>query len=43
VRLGFAKAKFYSPNTKYKNEILALEQEAKDKKLGVWSSCDQKK
>ena len=43
IKLGFAKAKFYSPNTKYKNEITALEQEAKDKKLGLWSACELKK
>lgn len=42
VKLGFAKAKFYSPNTTYKKQFLELEQTAKDKNVGLWSSCESK-
>jgi micrococcal nuclease len=42
VKLGFAKAKFYSPNTTYKKQFQELEQIAKDKKLGLWGTCETK-
>ena len=42
VKLGFAKAKFYSPNTTHKKQFLELEQTAKDKNLGVWGGCQTK-
>ena len=40
VKLGFAKAKFYGKNTTYKKQFQDLEQNAKDKKLGLWNSCE---
>jgi micrococcal nuclease len=40
VKLGFAKAKFYGKNTTYKKQFQDLEQTAKDKKLGLWGSCE---
>jgi len=42
VKLGFAKAKFYSPNTTYKKQFQELEQTAKDKKVGLWGTCETK-
>ena len=42
VKLGFAKAKFYSPNTTHKRQFQELEQTAKDKNLGVWGGCQAK-
>jgi micrococcal nuclease len=39
VRKGYARARFYSPNTKYKSEVEALEKQAKQEKLGLWAKC----
>jgi micrococcal nuclease len=39
VLQGFAKAKFYSPNTTYKQQILQAEQIAKSKNQGLWKNC----
>lgn len=39
VSKGYGMAKFYSPNTAYKNEMLEGEKIAKEKKIGLWKDC----
>lgn len=39
VKNGFAKMVVYKPNNTYANEFQDWENEAKEKKLGVWGSC----
>jgi micrococcal nuclease len=39
VKQGFAKAKFYSPNTFYKKNLEKTQQEAKNQNLGLWARC----
>ncbi len=43
VKLGFATAKFYSPNFTYKKEFENLQDQAKEKKVGLWGTCEQSK
>lgn len=38
VRLGFAESKAYPPDTKYYDDLEALEQEAKREGLGLWQA-----
>jgi len=40
VKLGLAKAKFYSPNTTYKKQFERLQTQAKENKVGLWNSCE---
>jgi micrococcal nuclease len=37
VRNGFARVKSYSPNKTFEKPLLAIEEEARSKKIGVWS------
>lgn len=39
VREGFAKAKTYPPDVKYKERFQQAETEAQDNKRGMWKSC----
>ena len=39
VQRGLAKAVFYSPNLKYQDLLKKLEQEAREKQLGVWAEA----
>jgi micrococcal nuclease len=39
VSKGYGVAKFYSPNSFYKKEMLAGEQNAKENSLGIWKNC----
>ena len=39
VRGGFARAKPYAPNTRYKADLKALEAEAKAAGRGLWGAC----
>ncbi|MGL4757784.1 MAG: thermonuclease family protein [Patescibacteria group bacterium] len=40
VEKGYAKAKFYSPNTKFKKEIQSASDESQLLKKGLWSKCN---
>jgi micrococcal nuclease len=40
VEQGYAKAKFYSPNTTYKKELEQADKEAKEAKKGQWDKCN---
>jgi micrococcal nuclease len=40
VSNGFGYAKFYSPNTTYKKEMIEGENTAKSSKLGLWKACN---
>lgn len=37
---GFGRAKFYSPNTKYKKLFEGLEERARIERRGLWGACD---
>lgn len=39
VKLGFATAAAYPPDTKYQKEFSSAEQEAKKSKSGLWTAC----
>lgn len=39
VRQGFAKAKTYPPDIKYKDQFTQAEQEARENKRGLWGAC----
>jgi micrococcal nuclease len=39
IKKGFARARFYSPNTTYKKNFEAIQKEAQDTKAGIWSAC----
>jgi micrococcal nuclease len=39
VEKGYAKAKFYAPNTAYRNEMIKGETIARNNNLGLWSTC----
>ena len=36
VKVGYAKVATYPPNVKYRDQFIAAEWKAKEKKLGVW-------
>ena len=38
IKEGLAKVKIYPPNRKYENEFIALQNEAKEKKINIWNS-----
>ncbi|KAA6446903.1 thermonuclease family protein [Bacillus swezeyi] len=37
IKKGFARVAIFPPNTKYVDEFLKIEEEAKSKKVGIWS------
>jgi len=40
VRLGYANSYTYPPDVKYQTQLLAAEQEARDKQLGLWKPAE---
>lgn len=40
VRLGYARAVSYPPNTRYEEMFSQLEQQAREKNRGLWNVCD---
>lgn len=40
VQDGYARAKFYSPNIKYKPDLLILEESSRSALKGLWSACN---
>ena len=40
VKDGYARAKAYPPNVRYKAQLAALEAEARANRRGLWGSCD---
>ncbi|MDP7033389.1 MAG: thermonuclease family protein [Planctomycetota bacterium] len=40
LRLGHARARFYPPNTRYRQRFLSLEHNARVQGLGIWSLAD---
>ena len=43
VKDGYARAKAYPPNVRYKAQFAALEAEARANRRGLWGSCDDAK
>lgn len=41
VREGYAQSSSYPPDIKYQNQFDKLEQQAREKNIGLWGSCDQ--
>ena len=39
VRLGFAKTDFIGPDRKYDTRFISAQEDAKNKKLGLWGKC----
>lgn len=40
VRMGFARASIYEPNSTYADVFYKLERQAKSENLGIWKNCD---
>jgi micrococcal nuclease len=39
IKEGYGRAAFYSPNTTYRKQMVALQQEAETAKKGLWGKC----